>query len=85
MLTRARRSGLQRYFARFEFDTSATLLCSSDATPLSVSELLGLADADSRSQWDALTLGYTEPAGLPALREEIARCVQPGVSLRGLA
>jgi hypothetical protein len=40
-----------------------------------VSELLALADADSRSQWDALTLGYTEPAGLPALREEVARCV----------
>jgi len=36
-------------------------------------ELLELADDDGRERWEALSLCYTESAGAPALREEIAR------------
>ena len=50
------------------------MLCCSDANPLSMRELLELADDDAKARWEALTLGYTESAGTPALREEIARC-----------
>ena len=37
-----------------------------------LAELLALADPDSRALWDGLGLGYTESAGHPELREEIA-------------
>src|SRR3712207_9089249 len=35
-------------------------------------DLLALADEDSRTRWERLTLGYTESPGLPALRAEVA-------------
>lgn len=37
-----------------------------------MAELLGLADDETRSMWDGLRLGYTESAGHPLLRREIA-------------
>ncbi|MDY7229294.1 aminotransferase class I/II-fold pyridoxal phosphate-dependent enzyme [Hyalangium rubrum] len=69
---------LERYFARWEF-SAPYLLCSSDIEGWRMSELLALADADSRARWEALTLGYTESTGLPALREAIAT-LYPGLS-----
>jgi aspartate/methionine/tyrosine aminotransferase len=63
---------LERYFARWEFSVRH-LLCASDVEGYSLQELLALADAPTRAAWDALRLGYTESAGHPALREEIAR------------
>jgi aspartate/methionine/tyrosine aminotransferase len=63
---------LERYFARYEFATEY-LLSPSDCESLTLAELLALADADGRDRWQRLTLGYTESAGLPALREEVAR------------
>ncbi len=68
---------LERYFAKWEFN-APHLLCTSDVEGWRMSELLSLADADARERWERLTLGYTEAAGLPALREEIAR-LYPGV------
>src|SRR5436309_4654757 len=62
---------LERYFARWEFAVRH-VLCASDVEPLSLSELLALADGDGRRRWETLRLGYTETAGMPALREEIA-------------
>ncbi len=62
---------LERYFARWEF-SAPYLLCASDLEGWPMAELLELADADARARWDALTLGYTESMGLPALREAIA-------------
>lgn len=62
---------LERYFARWEF-TVDHQLSASDVEPLRLRELLALADADARERWDALTLGYTESSGLPALRQAIA-------------
>lgn len=69
---------LERYFAKWEFN-APYLLCSSDVQGWSMSELLALADADSRERWEGLSLGYTESSGLPALREEIAR-LYPGAA-----
>ncbi|HEY3341641.1 MAG TPA: aminotransferase class I/II-fold pyridoxal phosphate-dependent enzyme [Anaerolineae bacterium] len=69
---------LERYFAQYEFKVRY-LLSASDCEGLALHELLALADADSLARWDALTLGYTESQGLPALREEVAR-MSPGLS-----
>jgi aspartate/methionine/tyrosine aminotransferase len=62
---------LERWFARWEFSV-AHQLSASDVEPLRMRELLALADADAKERWDHLALGYTEPAGLTALREAIA-------------
>jgi aspartate/methionine/tyrosine aminotransferase len=62
---------LERYFARHEF-TARHLLSPSDCESLSLSELLALADPETRGLWENLSLGYTESPGHPLLREEIA-------------
>jgi aspartate/methionine/tyrosine aminotransferase len=62
---------LERYFAKWEFAVKH-VLCASDCEPMLLTELLELADDDSRRRWETLSLGYTESLGLPALREEIA-------------
>jgi aspartate/methionine/tyrosine aminotransferase len=62
---------LERFFARHEF-AAPYLLGSSDVEALRLPELLALADPESRSLWDDLGLGYTESAGHPLLRREIA-------------
>jgi aspartate/methionine/tyrosine aminotransferase len=62
---------LERYFARWEFAVEH-LLCASDVEPMPMGELLALADGETRSMWDRLTLGYTESSGHPLLRREIA-------------
>ncbi|HEY1276958.1 MAG TPA: aminotransferase class I/II-fold pyridoxal phosphate-dependent enzyme [Thermoleophilaceae bacterium] len=71
---------LERFFARYEFEVPY-LLCSSDVEAFTLAELLALADDRGRELWDGLALGYTESAGAPALREEIAGLyegVEPG-------
>jgi aspartate/methionine/tyrosine aminotransferase len=62
---------LERYFARWEFAVKH-VLCASDVEPISMHELLEMADDDGRRRWESLSLGYTESLGLPALRDEIA-------------
>jgi len=62
---------LERYFAGREH-TARHLLGSSDIEGMGLAELLALAEPDGERRWRELTLGYTESAGLPALREEIA-------------
>jgi len=63
---------LERYFAKYEF-SAKYLLSSSDCDGLSQSELLKLADDETRSLWEKLTLGYTESLGHPLLRDEISK------------
>ena len=53
---------LERYFARWEFGVPHHL-SSSALEPLSIGELLPLADPEMRAAWDALSLGYTETPG----------------------
>jgi aspartate/methionine/tyrosine aminotransferase len=62
---------LETYFSRWEF-TARFHLTASDAQTMTVRDLLDLADADGRDQWEHLNLGYTQTWGLPALREAIA-------------
>jgi aspartate/methionine/tyrosine aminotransferase len=68
---------IERYFAAHEF-TAPYLLCSSDVEPYPLSEVLDLADDETRALWDGLSLGYTETAGHPLLRAEIA-ALYPGL------
>lgn len=63
---------LERYFARWEF-AAPHLLCTSDVEGWRMAELLALADDEARGLWEGLALGYTEAAGHPLLRAEIAR------------
>ncbi len=62
---------LERYFAKYEF-TAKYILSASDCDGLSQRELLALADDQTREMWENLSLGYTESAGMPLLRAEIA-------------
>lgn len=62
---------LERYFARWEFSVRY-LMCASDLEGYPMAELLALADDEARGLWDGLRLGYTESAGHPLLRAEIA-------------
>ncbi len=62
---------LERYFARHEF-SARYLLCASDVESLRMDELLAMAAEEERALWDTLALGYTESAGHPLLRAEIA-------------
>lgn len=63
---------LERYFAQYEFK-ARYLLSASDCESLSLAELLELSDPATRRLWEALSLGYTETQGHPALRAEIAQ------------
>jgi aspartate/methionine/tyrosine aminotransferase len=63
---------LERYFAAYEFKVRY-LLSASDCEALALSELLALSDAEMLGLWRDLSLGYTESAGHPLLRAEIAR------------
>lgn len=69
---------LERYFARWEF-AAPYLLCCSDLEGPRLDDLLALADEEGRDLWRNLTLGYTESAGHPLLRAQIAR-LYDGVS-----
>ena len=61
---------LERYFARYEFDTRY-LLCSSDPESMPVRELLALEPGTTDGLLD-VWLGYTESRGSPELRRAIA-------------
>lgn len=63
---------LEQYFAKYEFSAKYLLSCS-DCDGLFQTDLLALADNETRNLWNNLTLGYTESLGHPLLREEIAK------------
>ncbi len=62
---------LERYFAEYEFKAER-VLSASDCETLSMAELLGMAAGASLELWRELRLGYTETAGHPLLRAEVA-------------
>lgn len=68
---------LERFFARHEFSVRY-LLCASDCETLSLGELLAM-EPGAAEEFSALRLGYTETAGHPELRAEIA-ALYKGVS-----
>lgn len=61
---------LERFFAEHEFSVEHNL-CASDCETISLGELLALEPGAERA-FSALRLGYTETAGNPELRSEIA-------------
>src|SRR3990172_5746347 len=60
---------LERYFAKYEFNTEF-LLCSSDCEAMSIADLLAFEDG-AADKFQNTWLGYTESQGSPALRKEI--------------
>ena len=62
---------LERYFAKYEFNTEY-LLCSSDCESMSIAELLAM-EAGAAEKFQQVWLGYTESQGSPALRAEICK------------
>lgn len=62
---------LERYFAKYEFNTEF-LLCSSDCEAMSISDLLASEDG-AAERFHQVWLGYTESQGSLALRKEICR------------
>lgn len=63
---------LEEFWKKYEF-TAPYLLCCSDAESWKLNELIEMADPESKQLWESLSLGYTEPPGLPLLRKEIAK------------
>ena len=62
---------LERYFAKYEFNTKY-LLCSSDCESMSIADLLAM-EQSAAGKLQQLWLGYTESQGSPALRSEICK------------
>jgi len=62
---------LERYFAKYEFNTEF-LLCSSDCEAMTIADLLAF-EPDAAEKFQQVWLGYTESQGSPALRTEISR------------
>ena len=62
---------LERYFAKYEFNTEF-LLCSSDCEAMTIADLLAF-EPGAAEKFQQVWLGYTESQGSPALRTEISR------------
>ena len=62
---------LERYFAKYEFNTEF-LLCSSDCEAMSIADLLAL-EPGAAEKFQQTWLGYTESQGHPGLRKEISK------------
>ena len=62
---------LERFFARYEFNTEY-LLCSSDCESMPIAELLAV-EPGAAEKFQQVWLGYTESQGSPALRTEICK------------
>jgi len=60
---------LERYFAKYEFNTDF-LLCSSDCEAMSIADLLAL-ESGAAEKFQSTWLGYTESQGSLSLRKEI--------------
>ena len=60
---------LERYFAKYEFNTEF-LLCSSDCEAMSIADVLAL-EPGAAEKFQNVWLGYTESQGSPTLRNEI--------------
>ena len=62
---------LEAFWEKYEF-TAPYLLCASDVETHSLHEILSLADIETKDLWEEMRLGYTEAAGHPILRAQIA-------------
>jgi len=64
--------GLEVFFSQWEF-TAKHHMSASDMESLSIKELLSMASAEDKHNFEELSLGYTETWGAPDLRTEIAQ------------
>ena len=62
---------LERYFAKYEFNTEF-LLCSSDCEAMTIADLLATEEGATQ-RFQQIWLGYTESQGSPTLRREISK------------
>src|SRR5215475_13981816 len=62
---------LERYFAKYEFNTEY-LLCSSDCESMPIMDLLAMEE-NAAEKFQQVWLGYTESQGSLALRAEICK------------
>ena len=62
---------IERFFSRLEF-AAPLMMCASDCESMSIGELLELEDG-AAERFHQQRLGYTETAGAPSLRAEIAK------------
>jgi aspartate/methionine/tyrosine aminotransferase len=62
---------LERYFAKYEFNTEY-LLCTSDSESMPIADLLALEEG-AAEKFQQVWLGYTESQGSPALRAEVCK------------
>jgi aspartate/methionine/tyrosine aminotransferase len=60
---------LERYFAKYEFNTEY-MLCSSDCEAMPIADLLAF-EPSAAEKFQNVWLGYTESQGSPTLRKEI--------------
>ena len=70
---------LETFMSKWEF-TAKYNMTASDAESMRLPELLAMASDEDRTDFENLSLGYTETFGAPLLRQEIARTydtVQP--------
>ena len=70
---------LETFMSKWEF-TAKYNMTASDAESMRLPELLAMASDEDRTDFENLSLGYTETFGAPVLRQEIARTydtVQP--------
>jgi aspartate/methionine/tyrosine aminotransferase len=65
---------LERFFAKYEFNTEY-LLCSSDCEAMPIADLLAL-ETGAAEKFQQVWLGYTESQGSPSLRAEICKLYQ---------
>jgi aspartate/methionine/tyrosine aminotransferase len=71
MTTPMRDFALETFMSKWEFVAKYNMT-GSDAESLRLSELLAMASDADRSDFENISLGYTETFGAPALRQEIA-------------
>lgn len=71
MTKRMRDFALETYMSKWEF-VARYNMTASDAESMRLPELLAMASDEDRSDFENLSLGYTETFGAPALRQEIA-------------
>lgn len=67
---------LEEFWKKYE-GTSPSSLCSSDAESWLVTDILAMADLETRNLWNNLSLGYPDSPGHPLLRKEIAKLYEP--------
>ncbi len=63
---------LEVHYSKWEFAAKFNL-AGSDLQPLTLSELLAMADDEELQRWEKLSLGYTETFGAPRLLEIISQ------------